>query len=536
MYSARPHHFVTRQGVDGAADVDQLKFPGLVYVSVILMLTVILRAVAIAACVAILRQLRQWKFDYFVGITVVVGMVVLTLSLSEHIAGFVDGIRKHGYSLRLDRDNTPMLVSAASSLLAIGVIYLLLRQRKAGEAELLTAERRWNQVVESAPIGVFVSDGLNTQRTYINPVLARMLGCSANYFEDDVWLSEVLEEDRQRIISLLSQCDTEQPVHLEFRYRVSEKQTGWARLIASQVNPTSKVQTRWIGMVTDITEGKVTEAAAAENWTLLEQLVDVRTAEVQQANLAVHKEVSARGEIEIALRETNSKLHALMHHVPDSIITVDRQGTVLFVNRSLQPCGRHVTPGTHFLDYLPRKSHTWYRAALASAFEDVASAEIDDVSIGQSFWRMRLVPIHEAGLVGSCMIICTETTPRKRAEEKLRVRDAELAHVSRVNTVGEMMAGVAHEIAQPLAAISNYSAVLKNSLNRNGTAEVDHSELIDEANKKIKEQADRAAKIISGFRSFVSNVPPEISVVDLHELVHEAVGLNRVTLRQGNRT
>lgn len=502
---------------------------GAFFVSVVVMLTIVIRGVAIAACVTILRQLRQWKFDYLVGTAVVVSVAYQFFTVGSLIAELFGDIDVYGYALRLGREHLPNMLYATFGLLLLGILYRLLDQRKAGEAELLSGEKKWHQVVEAAPIGVFVCDGIDSQRTYINPVLAEMLGCSATTFVGHEWLNPVFEEDKVRITALVNKSDTEAPVHFEFRYRNSESKTCWAHLIASQVFPASKNQTRWVGMVTDITEEKLSEAALAEDWNSLEELVGKTTAELDRANTSLRKEITARTEVATALRDTNSTLHALMQHVPDSVFTVNRQGAVLFVNRALQPCGRSVEVGSHFLRYLPKEMHTWYSESLERAFTRKEGSLIDDVAIGASYWQMRLVPIQEDGAVQSCLVICTETTRRKRAEEKLRLRDAELAHASRVNTVGEMMAGVTHEIAQPLAAISNYSAVLANTLSRNGDPEVCHLDLIQESNKRIKEQADRAASIIAGFRSFVSNSSPEMSVVDLHALVHEAVELIRVT-------
>lgn len=51
-----------------------------------------------------------------------------------------------------------------------------------------------------------------------------------------------------------------------------------------------------------------------------------------------------------------------------------------------------------------------------------------------------------------------DITDRRRDAEELAMRQAELRHVSRLNSVGQMVAVISHEVAQPLAAISNFAA------------------------------------------------------------------------------
>jgi two-component system sensor kinase FixL len=72
-------------------------------------------------------------------------------------------------------------------------------------------------------------------------------------------------------------------------------------------------------------------------------------------------------------------------------------------------------------------------------------------------------PIVENGTVSGVTVFSTDITERRRAEVSARAHQAELAHVLRVSTIGEMAAGLAHEINQPLGAIANYAqgAVLR---------------------------------------------------------------------------
>ncbi len=89
--------------------------------------------------------------------------------------------------------------------------------------------------------------------------------------------------------------------------------------------------------------------------------------------------------------------------------------------------------------------------------------------------------------------------------------------VSHFATIGEMAAGVAHELNQPLTAISNYAHACERILGQGGG---DHSE-VAEALTEIRREADRAAGIIRRLRDLVRGQPSERTVADLDGVVTE---------------
>ena len=104
--------------------------------------------------------------------------------------------------------------------------------------------------------------------------------------------------------------------------------------------------------------------------------------------------------------------------------------------------------------------------------------------------------------------------------ERLK-HQAELAHVSRLVTVGELSTGLAHELNQPLTSITSYSDACIAACEND---QVDSGELLDSLHR-ISEQAVRAGQIISRLRKMVQKGPPRHSTVKLNELVREAVEL-----------
>jgi PAS domain S-box-containing protein len=111
----------------------------------------------------------------------------------------------------------------------------------------------------------------------------------------------------------------------------------------------------------------------------------------------------------------------------------------------------------------------------------------------------------------------------KQAQESLRSREAELAHMTRIMTMGEITSSIAHEINQPLGAIVNYgNACLR--LIKTGSAEVTD---IAAALSEIVDDANRASAIIAQIRALSKKALPEMAVLEVKDLVAEILLLVR---------
>jgi len=121
-----------------------------------------------------------------------------------------------------------------------------------------------------------------------------------------------------------------------------------------------------------------------------------------------------------------------------------------------------------------------------------------------------------------------EITERKRAEEKAQKRQAELFHMSRLSTIGEMATGLAHELNQPLCAVMNYANACLHAV-RGGNANTD--KLIENM-EAVTKQTKRAGEIVNSIKDFVRKREPHQSTVDINELVKEMSDFIHVDIRQ----
>jgi len=128
------------------------------------------------------------------------------------------------------------------------------------------------------------------------------------------------------------------------------------------------------------------------------------------------------------------------------------------------------------------------------------------------------------------MLIATDITARRRIEEQA-ARQAERAEVSsRLMTMGEMASSVAHELNQPLAAITNYCSGM---VSRVRAESIGKDDLIEALNKTSR-QAERAAQIIQRIRSFVKRSEPQRQQAQAKAIVDDALELAGIELRRRN--
>lgn len=123
--------------------------------------------------------------------------------------------------------------------------------------------------------------------------------------------------------------------------------------------------------------------------------------------------------------------------------------------------------------------------------------------------------------------IIRDISARKAAELEMREQRERLAHVTRLSTMGEMAAGIAHEVNQPLTAIATYSNASKRMIKADKPKLQELTELLD----KISTQALRAGEVIRRLRSFVKKRSSEYEQVDLNTLVNESATLAEVDAR-----
>jgi PAS domain S-box-containing protein len=123
------------------------------------------------------------------------------------------------------------------------------------------------------------------------------------------------------------------------------------------------------------------------------------------------------------------------------------------------------------------------------------------------------------GRQDECVAFVLDLTERRRAEEALHQAQAELAHMTRVATLGELTASIAHEINQPLGAVVNNASACVRWLAAQNLEEARRSAAL------VIADGHRAAEIIGRIRALAKKAPLQKDWLDLNATIHEVLAL-----------
>ncbi len=249
-----------------------------------------------------------------------------------------------------------------------------------------------------------------------------------------------------------------------------------------------------------------------------------------------------------ALDEAKQQLerqHALiLDSVADGIYGVDTQGNATFVNQAMETlvgwsAAELIGKNQHLLLHHTHADGSYFpgvECPVFHTFRDNQARYVDD----DIFWckdgrsipvEYSSTPIRDArGEAVGAVVVFRNIAERKRTAEESRQHQTEMAHVARLSTMGEMASGIAHELNQPLSAITNYT---RGCIRMLQNAEFEQKGQLVAAMQQAASQAERAGEIIRQLRRFVRKEAPEREWLDLDVLIRSLLSFIQPELRKG---
>jgi PAS domain S-box-containing protein len=375
----------------------------------------------------------------------------------------------------------------------LGVL-LEITERKRAEEKLRESEQRFRTMANTAPVMIWMSNP-DKLCTFFNKGWLDFTGRTLEQELGNGWAEGVHKEDFDRCLEVYTNAfDARREFTMEYRLR---KHDGEYRWISDNGVPRYDLQGHFVGYIgscVDITEQKRDEEALEKERAFLRQVIDI---------------------------------------VPDFIFAKDREGRFTLANRATAEA--YGTKPENLIGKTDRDFNSnfeeveFFRRMDLEVMNTLQERFISEERVTDAHGKVRWLQtvkrpiVVKDGSASQVLGTSTEITQRKETELELRRQRAELAHVTRISTMGELAASLAHELNQPLTAIlSNAQAAL-----RFMAAKPPDLEEIREIFKEIVQDNNRASEVIRRMRAMVKKEEVEFVPVDLDNLIEDVMMLVR---------
>jgi len=378
-------------------------------------------------------------------------------------------------------------------------------RRRAQIQSALVSETNFRRAMENSMLTGMRAMDLEGRITYVNPAFCAMTGFAEHELlrrqpPFPYWPPNRMEENNRL---LQQELQGRSPAGgVEIRIMRKDGSTFDARMYVSPLIDAKGHQTGWMTSMTNITEAK-----------------------------RIRDQLSASHE------RFTTVLEGLEAAV--SVLSVT-QGELLFANRSYRlwfgadSLGHAMLAGSSDTAAVQREADDSVDSFGGLPAQEITEAggEVREVFVEpMQKWfdvRARYVQWTDGRLAQ--MLIATDITARRRADEQA-AHQAEKAQVtSRLVTMGEMASSVAHELNQPLTAIVNYCNGMVSRVRNDAIVKDD----LVAALEKTSKQAQRAGQIIHRIRSFVKRSEPQRQPARAQDIVEDAVELATIEIKRRN--
>jgi len=186
-----------------------------------------------------------------------------------------------------------------------------------------------------------------------------------------------------------------------------------------------------MAVIRDITERKAMEGEMLRHSRHLEKLVRKRTASLKKINTELRGTVKEQKLTLRALAEAEHKWRSLWENIPDIVLTVNREGGILTINRPVPGAPEAGPPGKSIYDFLApgfaEKGKKMLRRVFRTGKPAVYEVSAEGPKGPATGWYLaQMVPMKYGGRVTAVILICTDLTRSREADQKLKASAAKL--------------------------------------------------------------------------------------------------------------
>jgi PAS domain S-box-containing protein len=234
------------------------------------------------------------------------------------------------------------------------------------------------------------------------------------------------------------------------------------------------------------------------------------------------RDITVRKKLERELRETKEFLENIMESSVDGILTTDLKGRLTYTNRAMEEMlqyRREDVLGNHISRFYVKGMEQAKEIMTLLTAEERADNYVMDVRRRDGKQLIILTSLfllrNEDDIIIGTAGIFKDITEQKLLEAKLKAAQARLVEASKMRALGELVAGVAHELNNPLMASQTILHVIMRNLPQDWP-ERERLELIRKCN-------DRIGKIVDHLREFSRQTKPEFQEIDINQPIENAL-------------
>ena len=256
-------------------------------------------------------------------------------------------------------------------------------------------------------------------------------------------------------------------------------------------------------------------------------------------------DITDRKREESALRYSEENYRLVVETAPDAVISIDERGAILFANpATMRIFGYDPTeligkPLTILMPEFLRKLHEkGFGRYLATGQRHINWQGTELIALRKNGQEFPVeISFGELSRDGHKVFtgFLRDISERKQAQQALQTAQTELARVSRLTTMGELAASIAHEVNQPLTAVTNNSSACLRLLAAGNLK----PETLHRALEEIVADGNRASAVVARIRGFIKKEPVEKNRLDMNDVIQEVLALadrelfeNRVRLER----
>jgi len=256
--------------------------------------------------------------------------------------------------------------------------------------------------------------------------------------------------------------------------------------------------------------------------------------------VGISRDITDRRSTKDELKRQKTLLELIVQTVPDLVFVKDLERKIIIANKKyceFMGCSHEDIIGQDLSPRLPPEVLEESRRTDLMVLQDGLPSHHDisriDMHGKLQSLEIRKFPLLHEGEITGILSVCRDLTEAKQAEEQSKRNESLLLHASRLSSIGELVAGIAHEINQPLFSILNYAKAVENSLQ--GDTEIDVV-AIRKWVQQIHKEAARGGKITQRLKSFVKRAESQQKPSDLNQVVVDSLEFLAIQARDAGLT